>query len=81
MNQPSHQTDANEDLTEADANANEVKDDLAQVHDLVAKIRVYEEETRRLAPRRSRGLPRHGSAWPGCDRGGWRRVSRASGRV
>ena len=46
MTQKSHQTDANEDLTEADANANEVKDDLAQVHDLVAKIRVYEEETR-----------------------------------
>ena len=46
MNQQSHQTDANEDLTEADANANEVKDDLAQVHDLVARIRVYEEETR-----------------------------------
>ena len=46
MNQQSHQTDANEDLTEADANANEVKDDLAQVNDLVAKIRVYEEETR-----------------------------------
>lgn len=46
MNQQSQQAGAVEDLTEADANANEVKDDLAQVHDLVAKIRVYEEETR-----------------------------------
>ncbi|MBL8420320.1 MAG: hypothetical protein JNK92_06750, partial [Dechloromonas sp.] len=46
MTQKSHQTNANEDLTEADANANEVKDDLAQVHDFVAKIRVYEEEAR-----------------------------------
>ena len=46
MNQQSHQTDANEDLTDADANANEVKDDLAQVHDLLARIRVYEEERR-----------------------------------
>jgi magnesium transporter len=44
MNQKSQQADAVEDLTEADANANEVKDDLAQVNDLVGKIRIYEEE-------------------------------------
>jgi hypothetical protein len=47
----------------------------------VAGLSVGRGQTRRLAPRRSRGLPRHGSARPGCDRGGWRRVSRAPRRV